>query len=199
MKKLVIRTVAITVAAIIVLMAAIYLVFALAFPKTLAGCWKDMGNYSLAAKYYEKQYDKSEDLDDLATLCVYLDAKTDGARAAGYLKLLTENENFNARCEKEDKEGGFKYTAYEYYYGKYAVAEYYANKIDAAITVAKKAVSKGYTANNAFYVLLIDADTLTKSDGEKISAEITVIKNGLTDDAQKEYAERDIGFANSVK
>lgn len=195
MKKLVVKTVAITVAAIIVLMAAVYLVFALAFPKTLAGAWKDAGNYSVAAKYYEKQYGKSEDTDDLAALCVYLDAKTDGARAAKYLKLLTENENFNARCEKEDKEGGFRYTAYEYYYGKYAVAEYYANKIDAAITVAKKAVSKGYTANNAFYVLLIDAEDLTAEDRGAIVSAINGIKDGLTE-AEKQIAERDINFAN---
>ena len=196
MKKLVIKTVAITVAAIIVLMAAIYLTFALAFPKTLANCWKDVGNYSIAAKYYEKQYDKSGDLDDLAELCVYLDAKTDGVKAAKYLKLLTENENFNARCEQEDKKGGFKYTAYEYYYGKYAVAEFYANKIDAAITVAKSAVSKGYTENNAFRVLLLDAEDLTESDRGAIVSAINEIYGGLTD-AEKQIADRDINFANS--
>lgn len=196
MKKLVIKTVAITVAAIIVLMAAIYLTFALAFPKTLAKAWKDVGNYSIAAKYYEKQYDKSGDLDDLAKLCVYLDAKTDGVKAAKYLKLLTENENFNARCESEDHKGGFKYTAYEYYYGKYAVAEFYANKIDAAITVAKSAVSKGYTENNAFRVLLLDAEDLTESDRGAIVSAINEIYGGLTD-AEKQIADRDINFANS--
>ena len=196
MKKLVIQTVAITVAAIIVLMAAIYLTLALFFPKTLAVCWKDVGSYSLSAKYYEKQYDKSEDTADLAVLCVYLDAKNDSNRAAKYLKLFTENENFNARCEKEDREGGFKYTAYEYYYGKYTVAEFYANKIDAAITVAKKAVSTGYTENNAFYILLIDAEDLTIEDRGAIASAITEIKSGLTD-AEKQIADRDITFANS--
>ena len=196
MKKLVIKTVAITVVAIIVLMAAIYLVFALAFPKTLADCWKDMGNYSLAAKYYEKQYDKSEDLEDLATLCVYLDAKTDGVKTAKYLKLLTENEKFSEHFPVDGHKGGFNYTDYEYYYGKYAVAEYYANKISAAITVAKSAVSKEYTENNAFYVLLIDAEDLTESDRGAIVSAINEIYSGLTE-SEKQIADRDINFANS--
>lgn len=196
MKKLVIKTVAITVAAIIVLMAAIYLTFALAFPKTLANAWKDMGNYSLAAKYYEKQYDKSEDTDDLAWLCVYLDAQKDSERTAKYLKLFTENENFNARCEREDREGGFKYTAYEYYYGKYTVAEFYANSINAAIAVATKAISAGYTENNAFSVLLLEKENMTDDDRGAIVSAIETIKDGLTD-AEKQIADRDINFANA--
>lgn len=196
MKKLVIKTVAITVAAIIVLMAAIYLTFALFFPKTLASAWKDMGNYAIAAKYYEKQYGKSEDVDDLAELCVYLDEKDDSARTAKYLKLFTEDENFNARCELEDEKGGFKYTAYEYYYGKYAVAEFYANKIAAAIAVATKAVSAGYTENNAFYVLLLEKENLTESDRDAIVSAITEIKSGLTDE-EKQIADKDIEFANA--
>lgn len=196
MKRLVIKTVAITVAAIIVIMAAIYLTFALFFPKTLAGTWKDMGNYSIAAKYYEKQYDKSKDVDDLATLCVYLDEKDDSARAAKYLKLLTEDENFNAHCEKEKEEGGFKYTAYEFYYGKFTVAEFYANGINAAILVATKAVSAGYTENNAFYVLLLEKENLSESDRGAIVSAITEIKDGLTD-AEKQIADKDIEFANA--
>ena len=199
MKKLVIKTAAITVAAIIVLMAAIYLTLALFFPKTLAGVWKDLGNYSISAKYYEKQYNKSEDYGDLAKLCVYLDAKSDSVCASKYLKLLTENEKFAELCETEDTKGGFKYTAYEYYYGKYTVAEFYVNKIDAAIVVAKKSVSAGYTEHNAFYVLLLDADNLTASDASVVSAAITEIKSGLADETQIGYADRDISFADSLR
>ena len=200
MKRLVIKTVVITVAAILVLMAAVYLTLALFFPKTLAACWKDVGNYSLSAKYYEKQYEKSADYGDLATLCVYLDAKNDGVRTAEYLKLFTENGGFSARCEAEDLNGGFKYTAYEYYYGKYAVAEFYARNIDAAVAVAKKAVgaAAGYTENNAFYVLLIEADGLTANDKNAIKAAVTEIKGGLTDSKQIGYADRDIGYADSL-
>lgn len=198
MKKLVLKTVAITVAAIILLGAAVYLMFALAFPKTLASAWKNIGNYSLAAKYYEKQYDKSEDIEDLAVLCIYLDVKADSVRAAKYLKILTENEKFSESFPVDGKNGGFGFTDYEYYFGKYALAEFYANKIDAAIAVCTKAVSAGYTDHNAFNVLLSDAENLTKTDGEKIAAAITEIKGGLTGKAE-EYANRDIGFANDLQ
>ena len=200
MKKLVLKTVAITVGAILSLMAAIYFVISLVSPKTLAGFWKDLGSYSVAAKYYERQYNKSGTVDDLSELCVYLDAKRDGVRTAKYLKLFTESDKFSERCAQEDERGGFKYTAYEYYYGKYTVAEFYANKIEGAIVVAKQAVSTGtgYSEHNAFYVLLIDAEDLSASDGNAISAAVTEIKSGLTDATQIGYADRDIGLANSI-
>ncbi len=199
MKKLVVKTVAITVAAIIVLSAAVYLTLALCLPKTLANGWKNMGNYSLAAKYYEKQYNKSEDVEDLAVLCIYLDVKTDSARAEKYLKLLTGRDDFKNYCENEDNNGGYNMTSYEYYYGKFAVSTYYEKGIDAAVKVASEAVSAGYSEHNAFYILLIDVETLTESDGGKLSAAITDIKSGLTGETEIDFADRDIALANSVR
>ena len=198
MKNLVVKTAAVTLAAIIVLIVAVYLIFALAFPKTLAEGFKAIGSYSLSVKYYEKQYKKSGGTADLAVLCVVLNEKSDSARAVKYLGALTESEDFAVYCAGEDEHGGFKMTAYEFYYGKYTVAEFYENGIDAAITAAKKAVAAGYTENNAFYVLLVDADTLGAQGGQAVSSAVTEIKSGLTEQEQIDYAQRDIDLANSL-
>ena len=198
MKNLVLKTVAITLAVIIAVAAALYFSVALFSPKTLAKIWDSAGNYSVAVKYYEKQYEKSGDISDLAILCAKLDAKNDSARAVKYFAQFTANSEFSAFCERQDTGNEFKMTSYEYYYGTYTVAEYYENGLSFAIIVAKKAVSKGYTKHNAFYVLLSEAETLTKADGEKIADEITGLKDDLSD-AEKEIAEHDITIALSIE
>ena len=197
MKKIVIKTVAITLAAIIALFAAVYIILALFAPKTLAAAWEGTGNYSISVRYYEKQYDKTGDLTDLADLCAKINVKTDSARAVKYLVLLTGDAKFAGFCEDSAKTL-YKMTAYEYYYGALTVATYYDSGLNPAITVAKKAVGAGYTANNAFYILLTDADTLTKADGEAIATEINGFKGGLSD-AEKLIADNDIAIAQSIK
>lgn len=197
MKNLVLKTVFITLAAVIAFICALYFAFALFAPKTLARFWENAGNYSVSVKYYEKQYKNSGDIADLAELCAKLDVKNDSKRAVEYLAVFTDSENFNSFCENEDKGGGYKFTSYEYYYGIFAVANFYENGLTAAIDTAKKAVGREYTEHNAFYVLLSEV-SLTKADGEKLAAEISAIKDTLSD-AEKDFAERDIGIAEAIK
>ena len=197
MKNLVLKTVIMTFTVIITVIAVIYACFAIFSPKTLAKFWEDAGNYSVSVKYYEKQYEKSGDIADLANLCAKLEVKSDSKRAAKYLAIFTDDENFSAFCEQEDKAGGYKFTSYEYYYGSYVVASYYESGIASAISVAKKAVQAGYTEHNAFYVLLSETP-LTKDDGIIIAAEISGIKETLSGGAES-FAERDITIAHAIK
>ena len=198
MKNLVLKTVIMTFTVIITVIAVIYACFALFSPKTLAKFWEDAGNYSVSVKYYEKQYEKSGDIADLANLCAKLEVKSDSKRAAKYLAIFTDDENFSAFCEQEDKAGGYKFTSYEYYYGIFTVANFYENGLSVAIGTAKKAVQAGYTEHNAFYVLLSETP-LTKEDGTIIKAEISVIKETLSKDTEKGFAERDIKIADAIK
>ena len=199
MKNLVLKTIIMTFTVIITVIAVIYACFAIFSPKTLAKFWEDAGNYSVSVKYYEKQYEKSGDFADLANLCAKLEVKSDSKRAAKYLAIFTDNENFSAFCEQEDKAGGYgyKFTSYEYYYGIFTVANFYENGLSAAIDTAKKAVKEGYTEHNAFYVLLSEI-SLTKEDGTIIKAEISAIKETLSD-GEKGFAERDIKIADAIK
>lgn len=200
MKKLVIKTVAITIAAIVFLTTAVYFLMAFVSPKVLADSWKAVGNYTFSVKYYEKQYQKSKSLEDLASLCANLDAKNDSARSLKYFVEFTGNEGFSDYCKREDEkaQGGFKSSAYEYYYGRYTISAYYVNGIDSAVSISKKAFSSNYTEYNSFYVLLLEVETLSSGEGQKISSEVTAIKSRLSDAKQREYAQRDIELANSI-
>ncbi len=200
MTKLVVKTVLITVAAIILTLAAVYLCLALFFPKTLAKGWEDIGSYNLSLKYYEKQYEKTEDITDLSVICVKVNSEKDAVRAVKYLKILTENPKFSDLCAAEDANIAIDYgfTAYELYYGKYAIAAYYQGGITAAVNVANTATQHEYTEHNAFYVILSVVKTLTASDGQAIAAAVSEIKSGLTDGEQIGFADRDIDLANGI-
>lgn len=198
MKNLVLKTVLITLAAVIACVFAVYLIFALCTPKTLAKFWENAGNYSVSVKYYEKQYEKTGDISDLAALCAKLDVKSDSKKAVKYLAVFTDSENFTEFCEKEDKAGGYKFTSYEYYYGIFTVANYYENGLNAATDTAKKAVKSGYTDRNAFFVLLSEVK-LNKDEGTTVLTVISEIKETLSDETEKNFAERDINIAKSIK
>ena len=198
MKKLVLKTAVITVAAVILTVAAAYFCIAVFSPRTLADAWAGAGNYSLSVKYYEKNYGKTNKIADLALLCDALDEEKDAVRAAEHLKTLTENAGFADYCASEDANGGYAVSAYEYYYGKYAVAVYYSGGINAAIEVAVAAVANGYTENNAFHVLLLGVKLLSPSDRAAIAAAIEGIKDGLTGAAQG-FADNDIALANGTE
>ncbi|MBQ9485320.1 MAG: hypothetical protein IJU83_00620 [Clostridia bacterium] len=195
MKKLIIKTALITVAAVIAFCVVLYGCLAFFTPKTIADGWAFAGNYSIAVKYYEKQYEKTKSENDLAVLCVKVDEVNDATRAAKYLAVFTASGGFETYCLNEGENHGYAISAREFYFGKYAVSAYYADGIDAAITVAENSVSVGYTESNAFYIMLIEIKSLSHEDGVKIAAAINGIKSGLTDSAEIGFADRDIGYA----
>ena len=198
MRKLIVKTAVITFAAVIAFCAVLYGCLAAFTPKTLADGWASAGNYGIAVKYYEKQYQKTESENDLAALCVKVDEVNDAKRAEKYLAAFTASDGFETYCLNEGENLGYAISAREFYFGKYAVAAYYADGIDAAITVAKKAVFSAYTENNAFYIMLIEIKTLSHEDGVKISAAINTIKSELTDPKEIDSADRDIAYAESI-
>ena len=156
MKRTVLFTAGITLAAAIITMVCIYFIIALVSPVSAADFWDGLGAYSLSVKYYEKQYDKTGNPEDLSVLCLKLDEYDDSETAAFYLKIFTESEDFIVICEKEDLKTERKIGAYDYYYGKYAVAEYFDKGVNAAIAVAQVSQNAGYTRYNPYYVLLND-------------------------------------------
>ena len=68
MKNLVIKTVVITLAAIVSLMAITFGALTVFTPKTLGGVFDGAGNYSAAVFFYDLQYEKTGDIEDLAVL-----------------------------------------------------------------------------------------------------------------------------------
>ena len=198
MAKLVLKTVLITLAAMIITLAVVYFCLALAFPKALAKGWEAVGSYDLSIKYYEKQYEATEKIADLSAVCVKVDAEKDAARAVKYLKILTESAEFSDLCTKEtDTAVDYGFTAYEIYFGKYAIAAYYKDGIAAAVNVATIATQNEYTKYNAFYVMLINIKTFSEEDGQAIITAVSEIREGLNQE-HKVFADRDISMANAI-
>ena len=197
MGRVVVKTVVLTLVSLIAVFFLGYGSFAVSSPKSLAKAWSNLGNYDYAIKYYEKQYEKSESISDLAILCDKLNEKEDSARSVKYLALLTQDEGFASFCAEQDVNGGYDFTAYEFYCGKYASAVCFNSGINDAVSVAKKSVqSGGYTKYNAFYALL-GVETLTAADGAVIKDEIQSL-TGLSTSEQA-FASRDVAIADSIK
>lgn len=161
MKKLVLKTALITLASIIAILGILYGVFALFFPKTLAKTYESMGYDQTAIKYYEKQYEKTQDVQDLITLCVRLDVYSDTSRAEKYLSILVAKPNFYSTCLDNDVnvQTSNQISSEEYFEGKWVVATYLKNGVEKAIENAIYSVRKGnyrYTEYNAFFMLYSD-------------------------------------------
>lgn len=175
MKKSVIQAVAVTVALLISASCLIYVCLAFCSPVTLAKAWDGLGSYSLSVKYYCAQYEKTDDINDLAAYAVKLDEKKDAKRTAAVISDMTEREDFNAYCEKQDAAGGYVFHARDYFYGKYTVATFYEKGIDDALDVAERGVKDEYSDKSPFYILMAEAEELTDSDATAIAAKIGAI------------------------
>ena len=159
MKKIVIKTTAITLAILVVLVALVYGALALFAPLTLAKLYDGAGNYKLATVYYERQYEKTGDTADLYTLCLKLDEYSDGERAVTYLELLTDDDSasFNDFCASVDGENFTgRISTKEYLYGKLVKAVCVSKGVTYAVELADELTSAEYTDYNPFYVLIID-------------------------------------------
>lgn len=204
MKKLVIKTASITVAAIIIVALAAYFLTAAFSPKTIAEFYDKSGNYSKSVKYYAKQYEKNADFDDLKILCDKLDDKEDSERAAKYLALFIEGEEFSEFCNEQGNLGGGslgEISAGELYRGRYVVAVFYAQGLESAANEAKTITEKvGFSQNDAFYVLITEcgesfdknAKTYVSECIESLFATIESVDN------QKQYAERDLDLLENL-
>ncbi len=160
MKNLVLKTVAITLACVIGLTALLFGIFALFIPKPLANTFDKLGWYSWSMHYYEKQFERTEDVEDLYTLCLKVDEKTDSVRAEKYLGILVKKDGFRNFCLSKDGKNT-SITTEEYLEAKYVNAVYRNSGIDKALEQAKICVThqgtNGYTVYNPYYMLITDS------------------------------------------
>jgi tetratricopeptide (TPR) repeat protein len=154
LKKLVLKTTIITLAAIIGAFMITFGVLIMATPKTVAGIFDDIGGYSASVFFYEKQYDKTGSIEDLAVLVDKLDMEEEPLKVEGYLETLLSREDFKEYCEKKDANKP-TLTTKEYYYGNYVIVLIQNGRFDKAVEVADKFVDEEkYTKNNPFRVIL---------------------------------------------
>lgn len=149
MKNLVLKTIGITLGAIVIAVALLYGVFALFFPKNIAKFYDDVGNDDLAVYYMEKAYAKSDSMDNLNLLCRYAVKTGDNGLIAKHLDKLFLSDDFK-RYTLTDGDG---ITYYDFMASKYAVACLYSS---GARYATEKAflITDDYRKGSAVYTLL---------------------------------------------
>jgi hypothetical protein len=130
MKKLIIKTIAISLAIVIAVFTALYLIIASASPSTLSNIYFRLNSKNLTLKYSELSYEKSSDISDLSILVERSIKFEDNALVEEYgFKLINDEEYSNFL---QTKDSGYNY----YIVGSLSKSLYLNGKADSAISVA---------------------------------------------------------------
>jgi hypothetical protein len=179
----VLKTIAITLASLVgALVVAFGALFFLA-PNVLAKLLSDTGNHSASVYFYERQYLKSGELNDLALLINKLDQKTQGDKLELYSSEMVFAGGFKDFCDKKDEGKQLRVSSYEYYSGVYACSLAFNGKEEEALAFCKKFVNKnGYTENNPYRSVI--ADNVANKEFLKVIREVLLdlILNGFADE-----------------
>ena len=179
MKRLVVKTVLITVLSLVCVTALSFFSLFFFYPKALGNVFKAVGDDEAALYFYEKQYNKSGTADDLSVVVDLLDVEKDPDKVYVYTNELIAKSDFSAFCEKKDK-NAVGMTTSEYYYAKFAVSDFYVNGIESAEEICKESVTiSGYTDYNAYRILIASAQ-LTDSDKEYLHNKLVLLSLTLT-------------------
>lgn len=121
MKKLVIKTAIITLASIVSIMAVAFGTLCVFMPKTVAGGFEKLGSKTASVFFYQKQYQKTNDIEDLIVVidCAY--SMEDYVLQEEYLKELINHKDFDAFCKQEDIKNNDGKITKDYYLGYYKI------------------------------------------------------------------------------
>jgi len=155
LKKLIIKTSLITLAVTLCALMITFGALALFAPKTVAGIFDGVGGYSASVFFYEKQYNKSGEIDDLAVLVDKIDEDKEPLKAEKYIETLISREDFATYCEEQDKSKPAIKTK-EYYYGNYVLVLIENGRFDKALEVCNEQAhgSGKYTKDNPYRVII---------------------------------------------
>ncbi len=149
MKDLIVKTVLITLASLVGVFLLTFGALALFSPITLAEVFDGTGGYSSSIRFYELQYEKTGEIDDLAILTVKINQDVDAELSEKYLEELINHPDFDSVYGDLSNK--------QFYYGKYAVALVKNDKFSYALAHADNFVkANGYTAYNPYSVILVE-------------------------------------------
>ncbi len=173
-KKLVIKTIVITVLTLVLMCLAVFGILTAFSPKTVGNFFDGVGSYSVAVSFYEREYLKTGDIYDLAFLLNKLDEEKSPDKTQKYSAKMVKNSKFSNYCEKEDLKSNSKIKTSEYVYGKLVVATFLNEGVLKAIEYCEEAVSlNGYTDYNAFRILISSKGRLMTNE------ELLELKNSI--------------------
>ena len=130
MKKLIIKTTAISLGIVIAVFTALYLIIACASPSTLGNIYFRLNSKNLTLKYSELSYEKSGDILDLSILLERSIKFENNALIEEFGFELINDERYGDFLQTKDS--GYNY----YIVGSLSKALYLSGKVDSAISVA---------------------------------------------------------------
>ncbi len=180
MKKLVIKTVFITIIAILVTCFAVMSAFCVFKPKVIAKMFEDLGNYKASQYFYQMQYNKTEDINDLLILIDNTYENQNNGELLNYVGKLISHKDFKAFCQNKNQSlGADEMKTEEYYAGLYVELLTIDDSFNKAIGFARSyvvkangAINLGYTKFNPFRVLINNRSSLLTEQKQTLKQEI---------------------------
>lgn len=184
MKKLIIKTSLITLAVTLCALMITFGALALFAPKTVAGIFDGVGGYSASVFFYEKQYNKTGEIDDLVVLIDKIDQDKEPLKAEKYIQTIIEREDFEEYCEEQDKSKPTIKTK-DYYYGNYVLVLSENGRFEKALEVCNEVAhgSGKYTKDNPYRIILSElSEELSLDNLETLKEKLVREKSYQTKD-----------------
>ncbi len=204
MGKLIGKTIAVTLAAFIGVLALVFGILALACPKVIGNAFSALGSYPASVYFYERQFEKTGDMNDLVVLVKTLDEENDAKRTASYCKIMIDERSadFTTYYTNKGQSSVELGTAErEYFYVKYALAELNLGDFNSAMDVAYAFVKDstfygGYTQSNPYRVIIYEkGEGLTVTQLESIATKIATLIDNSSNDS---YIQADIKAISNI-
>ncbi len=176
MKKLVLKTVAITLVAVLGVCMIIFGTLAMVAPVKVASLFDAIGWYGPSVHYYEKQYGKSNNIEDLAVLILKIDDENDCDKEKKFVEIMLNRTDYKDYCTALDKANEFSaIKTNELYCGKYALALVRIDKFDDALDFSFDFIGdNSYSSYNPFSVIIAElGESLTLEQLEKLESSIS--------------------------
>ncbi len=188
MKKLIIKTIVITLSSIISLVSVVFGALCAFTPTTIASVFEDMGFYRQSVFFYELKYEQSNKIDDLIVLVDKAYGNDDVQSLEKYLGKVIWHKDFYSYCQNKDAELPIgEMPNQEYYIGYYATVLIKNSKFDNALNMAKSYVEKfGYTEFNPIRTIVNESFKLLTAEQK------TEIKETILSFEQNEFIIEDL-------
>lgn len=193
MKKLVGKTIGITLAVVFGFFAVFSGIVVLFCPKVYGRIFLNMGHYKSSIWCFERQYNVSKSIDDLAVLVLNC-KEEDVSRLEKYSFLMITHEDYSEYIQTKWKKNFLtELKAEEYFYSKCAVVKFDSTKASESLTMCGDFVSRlGYTQYSPLRTLIAKRQAnFSEQDKTAIKNFINSVKGGLSGE-QLEFAESDI-------
>lgn len=179
MRKLVLKTIFVTVAAAVILAISVFGIASLCAPKAMMRLTASLGMESISGDYAYEEYERSQDLSCLSRSFLICAERGSDRLADERFTLLYEAEGFGEMCEKEDEKlsphesvAASSYRAY--LCGTAACVKYRLGAKESALSLAVFETDKTFPAGNP--VICLALEVVKKADKEFAEALLAAMR-----------------------